>query len=163
VGQILELAGCDLLTIAPNLLDELSRLEGALPRKLDPAAAASAPLERQHLDQETFRRLHAGDRMSSEKLAEGIRGFGKAIEALEKLLEERMQVLDGKMRAGHAASEFFRVYDLDGDGFITREEWGGSATVFAALDLNGDGRISPEELAAGLGGAHVLVSRGAAG
>ena len=62
----------------------------------------------------------------------------------------------GKERAGRAAREFFQVYDLDGDGFITREEWSGAAAVFAALDADGDGRISPEELGAGLGGAFTL-------
>jgi transaldolase len=67
-------------------------------------------------------------------------------------------VLDGKAKAGEAARAFFSVYDLDGDGFITREEWAGSAEVFAALDQNGDGRVSPEELAAGLGAAFVLRS-----
>ena len=48
------------------------------------------------------------------------------------------------------------MFDLDGDGFITREEWAGSPAVFAALDTNGDGKVSPEELAARLGAAFVL-------
>jgi transaldolase len=64
--------------------------------------------------------------------------------------------MDGKARAGGAARDYFKVFDLDGDGYITREEWGGSQAVFAALDLDGDGRVSPEELGAGLGGAFVL-------
>jgi transaldolase len=156
MGEIVELAGCDLLTIAPNLLGELSKAEGTLVRKLDPAASAAKDVARITVDEATFRSMHAADQMATDKLEEGISGFSKALEALEKLLTERLRVLRGQARAGHAAHEFFRVYDLDGDGVITREEWGGSEAVFAALDVNGDGRISPEELAAGLGAAFHL-------
>ncbi len=52
--------------------------------------------------------------------------------------------------------DLFSVFDLDGDGFITREEWAGSDAVFDALDVNGDGRIIPEEMGAGLGAAFRL-------
>jgi transaldolase len=50
----------------------------------------------------------------------------------------------------------FRVYDLDGDGFITREEWTGTDAVFDALDVNRDGKISIEEMATGIGAAYML-------
>ena len=156
LGQIIELAGCDLLTIAPGLLAELAAGQGTLQRKLDPAAAAAMPIERISMDEATFRRMHDEDRMAKEKLDEGIQGFSKALVVLEKLMAERLRVLDGKERAGRAAREYFQVYDLDGDGAITREEWSGTQTVFAALDLDGDGRVTPEELAAGLGAAFVL-------
>ena len=159
VGEIVELAGCDLLTIAPNFLDELRRTEGTLVRKLDPAQARASSVPRLAMDEATFRSLHDADRMAKEKLDEGIQGFSKAIAVLEALLAERLEALDGKARAGEHAREFFRIYDLDGDGFITREEWGGSAAVFAALDVNGDGQITPEEMAAGLGGAFLLETR----
>ena len=109
------------------------------------------------MDEATFRRMHDADRMAKEKLDEGIQGFSKAIVVLEKLLAERLRGLQGKARFGQAARDFFHVYDLDGDGFITREEWGGTAAVFDALDTNGDGRISPEEMAAGIGAAHHLA------
>jgi transaldolase len=108
-------------------------------------------------DEATFRKTHEADKMAKEKLDEGIQGFSKAIVALEKLLEERYDAMGGKKKVGQAAHDFFKVYDLDGDGFITREEWGGAANVFAALDTDGDGRISPTELGAGLGGAFVLA------
>jgi transaldolase len=161
MGEIVELAGCDLLTIAPALLAELSAAQGTLARKLDPAVSAKKEMERITMDEATFRQMHEADRMASEKLEEGINGFSKALVALEKLLHERLRVLRGQARAGDAARRFFEVYDLDGDGFITREEWGGTEAVFAALDVNGDGRISPEEMAAGLGGAfHLKASAG---
>jgi transaldolase len=91
VGEITELAGCDLLTIAPNYLDELSKAQGTLPRKLDPAKARTAKVERIAMDEATFRKMHASDKMASDKLEEGIEGFTKAIVALEKLLGDRLE------------------------------------------------------------------------
>ena len=94
VGEITELAGCDLLTIAPSLLAELQAATGDLPRKLDAAACAEQSVERMAMDQEIFARLHAADRMASEKLEEGIAGFTKALEALETLLAKRLAELE---------------------------------------------------------------------
>ena len=95
VGEIVELAGCDLLTIAPSLLAELQSTEGELVRKLDPANAASAPIEKITIDKATFDRMHAENRMASEKLAEGIEGFTKALESLEEILAARLAALEG--------------------------------------------------------------------
>jgi len=156
LDEIVELAGCDLLTIAPNLLEALQNTRGTLVRKLDPARAASQSIERIAMNEERFRTLHAEDRMASDKLSEGIEGFSKAIVALERLLESRLAELQGREIVHRTATEAFGVYDLDGDGAITREEWGGTDAVFAALDTDGDGRITPAELAAGLGCAHTL-------
>ena len=159
VGEITELAGCDLLTIAPKLLAELGSTQGTLPRKLDPAVSKAKNVARITIDEASFRKMHDADRMAKDKLAEGIDGFSKAIEVLEKLLAERLAAMTDHSRLGNAAREFFRIYDLDGDGFVTREEWSGTRAVFDALDANGDGKISPEELAAGLGAAFVLDAK----
>jgi len=153
VGEITELAGCDLLTISPALLKELDSTAADLPRKLDPERAPSEDLEKISIDRDTFDRMHAADPMASEKLEEGIKGFSKALEALEKLLQERLAYLESEQTLTHAAQELFKVYDLDGDGFITREEWTGTDAVFDALDENKDGQITPAELAAGFGAA----------
>jgi len=95
IGEITELAGCDLLTIAPSLLGELQATEGELVRKLDPQKAASASIEKITMDKATFDRMHAENRMATEKLSEGIEGFKKALETLEKLLADRLAVLEG--------------------------------------------------------------------
>jgi transaldolase len=152
IGEITELAGCDLLTISPALLKELDSTATDLPRKLDPERAKSQEdIEKIAIDRDTFDRMHGEDPMASEKLEEGIKGFSKALEALEKLLQERLAYLDSEQTLTHATQELFKVYDLDGDGFITREEWTGTDAVFDALDENKDGQITPQEMAAGLG------------
>jgi transaldolase len=89
VGEITELAGCDLLTIAPKLLAELEGMQGTLPRKLDPANSKLGA-ELIHLDKAGFDKLHAEDRMATDKLKEGIDGFAKAITELEKSLEAKL-------------------------------------------------------------------------
>ncbi len=157
LGEIIELAGCDLLTIAPNFLLELAEQTGTLVRKLDPATARAMDIPKTSIDEAGFRAADQADRMASDKLAEGIAGFSKAIVALEQLLGERYRAIQGKARAGQAAHDFFQAFDLDGDGFITREEWGGSLAVFLALDQDSDGKITPAEMAAGLGGAFMLT------
>jgi transaldolase len=73
--QILDLAGCDLLTISPDLLAKLEAAEGAVPRRLSVAAAEASDVERVDLDEEHFRWMHNEDAMATEKLAEGIRVF----------------------------------------------------------------------------------------
>jgi len=155
IDEIIELAGCDLLTISPALLDQLRQTQGDLQRKLNPFDPA--PTEEQiHLDQAGFAAMMASDPMATEKLDEGIRGFSKAIENLEAQLAHRLGELEGANAFQHAAQEIFLLNDLDGDGCITREEWLGSDAVFDALDTDHDGRLLPADVRGGLGAALAL-------
>jgi len=83
LNQIERLAGCDLLTISPELLDKLGQTEGVLDRQLDPAKAAAIKEDRLHLDEKTFRWMHNEDAMATDKLAEGIRKFNSDARHLE--------------------------------------------------------------------------------
>ena len=85
-GQILALAGCDLLTIAPDLLEKLSKTYGEVPRRLSPEAAARSEGLKINLDEKDFRWMHNEDAMATEKLAEGIRRFDADARKLEKLI-----------------------------------------------------------------------------
>jgi transaldolase len=152
LDEIIELAGCDLLTISPKLLDQLRSTEGDLSRKLN-ATAPGATIEKLSIDAEQFTSMMQEDRMAHEKLNEGIQGFSKAIETLEAQLAHRLAVLEGGAAFAHAAQEIFLLNDLDGDGCITREEWLGSDAVFDALDSDHDGRLMPEDVRGGLGAA----------
>jgi transaldolase len=94
LGEIRELAGCDLLTIAPKFLADLHSIREELPRKLDPEAAKKAKVERIEITERSFRELHEQDRMAKDKLAEGIVGFSKSIESLEEMLMQRLATLE---------------------------------------------------------------------
>jgi len=90
IGEITELAGCDLLTISPDLLAELAAKSGELPRKLDATKSKDMEIEKLHIDKANFDKMHAADRMATDKLKEGIEGFSKALENLEALLAKRL-------------------------------------------------------------------------
>ncbi len=90
VGEILELAGCDLLTISPTLLAELKGSVETVPRKLSPDLAKSTAVNRLELDENKFRWLLNEDAMATEKTAEGIRVFAADTVKLEKYLSERL-------------------------------------------------------------------------
>jgi len=84
VNQIVRLAGSDLLTISPDLLDQLEKTEGVMERKLDPAKAQAIKDERLRLSEKAFRWMHNEDPMATEKLAEGIRKFNSDAQKLEE-------------------------------------------------------------------------------
>jgi len=85
-GQIVALSGCDLLTIAPDLLEKLSKTQGELPRRLSPEEAKRQSITKIALDEKTFRWMHNEDAMATDKLAEGIRRFDADARKLEKLI-----------------------------------------------------------------------------
>ncbi len=88
-GEITELAGCDLLTIAPALLGELKAATEPIVRKLDPAKAKAADLKKVSFDEKGFRLALNEDAMATEKTAEGIRQFSADIVKLEQLLAKK--------------------------------------------------------------------------
>jgi transaldolase len=92
-GEILELAGCDLLTISTKLLAELESKEGEVERKLDPDAAKRAHVERITMTESAFRAMHAQDDMATFKLDEGIQGFTKSLVELEEMLGQRLAAM----------------------------------------------------------------------
>jgi len=87
VGQITALAGCDLLTISPDLLAALQASKAPLPRRLDPAAARAASVEPVHYDEAEFRYALNDDAMGTEKLAEGIRAFAADAAKLDRMIK----------------------------------------------------------------------------
>jgi transaldolase len=99
LGEITELAGCDLLTISPQLLAELESTQADLPRKLDPEKAKNLQIEKITIDKATFDRMHNEDRMAHDKLKEGIEGFSSALEKLEGLLANRLAALESRAPA----------------------------------------------------------------
>ena len=90
VGQILELAGCDLLTISPELMKQLSESHDAVHRKFTPADAKKAAVKPLTLDEKKFRYLLNEDAMATEKTAEGIRKFAADIAKLEQLVASKL-------------------------------------------------------------------------
>lgn len=91
MGEIEALAGCDRLTISPELLKGLSDDQGDLPRKLEPGKAAKQAPAKIAMDEKTFRLMLNMDAMATEKLADGIRLFAKDLQALRELVSRRVQ------------------------------------------------------------------------
>jgi transaldolase len=90
VNQIVRLAGCDLLTISPELLNQLENANGTVERELDPANARASQEQRLHMDEKTFRWMHNEDAMATEKLAEGIRKFNSDAQHLQQFALARV-------------------------------------------------------------------------
>ena len=86
IGEITELAGCDLLTISPDLLKKLQDSSDTIERKLNAEAAAGSSIEKIDMNEKTFRWLLNEDAMATDKLAEGIRKFAADIVELEQII-----------------------------------------------------------------------------
>jgi transaldolase len=89
-GEILALAGCDLLTISPNLLEELQSMDVEVPRKLDPETAKAADIEPIEITEASFRWLLNQDAMATEKLSQGIRVFGQDMLKVRDIVESKL-------------------------------------------------------------------------
>jgi len=89
-GEIIELAGCDLLTISPGLLSELQSSDDDVTRKLSPDAAKDMDIERIEITEKSFRWLMSEDAMATEKTAEGIRNFAADIRKLEAMIQDKL-------------------------------------------------------------------------
>lgn len=151
VGEITELAGCDLLTISPALLESLATQGGCLEQRLSEDKAQASQISQFEISQASFNTMHAQNLMASQKLEEGIQGFTKALEATEHLLLNRLKTLEQGTEIGNYSDRLFGHFDLDHDGFLCREEWLGTDAVFDALDSDKDGKVSLGELRSGLG------------
>ena len=90
ISQIIELAGCDLLTISPDLLAKLAASNEPITKKLDAAAAMNSDIEKIAMDEKSFRFLFNEDAMATEKTAEGIRKFSADIVKLEKVIAAKL-------------------------------------------------------------------------
>jgi len=90
VDQIVRLAGCDLLTISPDLLQQMEKTQGDVKRCLDVETARSSDEQKIHLDEKTFRWMHNEDAMASEKLNEGIRKFNADTRKLEQFARTKV-------------------------------------------------------------------------
>src|SRR5580692_9824545 len=90
VDQIVRLAGCDLLTISPDLLEQMEKTEGSVTRRLSAETAKASDAQKIHLDEKTFRWMHNEDAMATEKLAEGIRKFYADARKLEQYATARV-------------------------------------------------------------------------
>lgn len=90
-GEVLALAGCDLLTIAPKLLAELDNMSVSVPKKMSVESATASESQKIHLDEAGYRWLHNEDEMAVEKLSSGIRGFAVDAAKLETIIREKLQ------------------------------------------------------------------------
>src|SRR5208283_3654456 len=107
VNQIVRLAGCDLLTISPELLNQLENTEGTVKRELDQANARDSKEQRLRLEEKTFRWMHNEDAMAAEKLAEGIRKFNGAAQHLQQFAMARVVETD-RVKDGPPGLNFTR-------------------------------------------------------
>ncbi len=148
--QVLAFRGIECMALPSALIEELHARHDDLSQTSARATGQPSKHERLAVDAAAYNRLHAADPLANAKLQEGIRNLGFAVVSQQQQLGEWIQKRQDTS-AESALLAFFGVWDYDGDGYIDREEWNGTETVFNALDRDRDGRISVQELALGLG------------
>ncbi len=151
--QALALAGCEMISLPSQTIDELRARHDELRPAIDRHAPPASAPERLTIDAGKFQELHAADEVANSKLADGVRNLSFAV------VSQQQQLSDWITKRQDEAAEtstmaLFRIWDYDGDGYIDREEWNGTDEVFKALDRDNNGRVSLEEMAIGLGAPH---------
>ena len=148
-AQAIALAGCDSVTLPGKLIEVLAE-PGEVAERLHHPSEGSLKKEREPMDANAFRKAMVDDSMATAKLQETVRSTQFTLSALEKLIGEWISQRQDRAAAA-STSTLFSIWDFNGDGFIDREEWGGSDAVFNAIDRDNNGRISLQELAEALG------------
>uniref|UniRef100_A0A8C8DYF3 Transaldolase n=1 Tax=Oryzias sinensis TaxID=183150 RepID=A0A8C8DYF3_9TELE len=148
-GEVKALAGCDLLTISPGLLAELSQDHSAITAMLSMDKAKACDLEKIHLDEKAFRWQHNEDRMAVEKLSDGIRKFAADAVKLETMIRVRLFVLiyQCKNKRINYIRHFFFVIpgeNVQRKKWQVREQHGNSSSIKEAAGLSGV-RLSPPD------------------
>ena len=150
IEQAIALAGSERLSLPLKLLTLLEEQEGEVTAKLSRGVAVGPSTERLTIDASSFSSMHSADELSSSKLQSAVRNLSWAVVSQEKQLVDWIGARQDE--AAHTSTlALFKIWDYDGDGYIDREEWGGTEEVFNALDRDSNGRISLEEMAIGLG------------
>ena len=101
IEEICELVGCDRLTIAPKLLEELTKSTVEMPQKLKASKAKDMDITKIDMTENTFRWMMNEDAMATEKLSEGIRGFAVDIVKLEKIVQEKSDASAKRQKTSH--------------------------------------------------------------
>ncbi len=147
--QALALAeSSELLSVPPKLLSlTLESPDDGLTGAALVPPEAPAKLE---VDAAKYQSLHGADTLATNKLQSGVKNLSWAVVSQQKQLADWISNRQDEA-AELSTIALFSIWDYDGDGFIDREEWGGTDEVFNALDRDNNGRISLEEMAIGLG------------
>jgi len=151
IDQAIALAGCDRISLPAKLLELLTeQRDNALNPLLDREVASERSAAKLTLDKAQFESGLRNDALAHSKLQAGVKNLSWAVVSQEKQLADWICARQDEA-AESSTLQLFGIWDYDGDGFIDREEWAGSDTVFNALDRDNNGRITLEEMAIGLG------------
>ncbi|MBW2456116.1 MAG: hypothetical protein JRI68_16475 [Deltaproteobacteria bacterium] len=149
--QALALASsAELLSVPPKLLSLVPEELADAPAETASAAPVDGTPAKLEVDAAKYQSLHAADPVATSKLQSGVKNLSWAVVSQQKQLANWIGNQQDEA-AELSTIALFSIWDYDGDGFIDREEWGGTDEVFNAIDRDNNGRISLEEMAIGLG------------